>query len=138
MTQQHNPVFVYDGDCAFCSSCARFIERWIPTRAAVVPWQFSDLGALGLTQQQAEAAVQWVDPSRSVIAAGPDGIAAMLRDAGKAWWLIGSALRLRPVRAVAWPAYRWLANHRHLMPGGTAACSLPQSARDRLYGGADS
>ncbi|NMO50826.1 DUF393 domain-containing protein [Actinoplanes sp. TBRC 11911] len=129
-----NPVFVFDGDCAFCSSCARFIERRIPTRASVVPWQFTDLAALGLTQEQAETAVQWVDPEHSVIAAGPDGIAALLRDAGKGWRPIGAVLGLRPVRAVAWPAYRWVAKHRHLMPGGTAACSLPQSARDRLRG----
>jgi predicted DCC family thiol-disulfide oxidoreductase YuxK len=137
MTKQLNPVFVYDGDCSFCTSCAHFIERWIPTRAAIVPWQFADLSALGLTQQECETAVQWVDPGIGVTAAGPDGIAAMLRDAGKGWWLIGTVLRLKPVRAVAWPAYRWIAGHRHLLPGGTAACSLPQSARERLYGGAD-
>jgi hypothetical protein len=26
-------TFVIDGDCAFCSTCARFIERRIPTPA---------------------------------------------------------------------------------------------------------
>ena len=134
VTQQLSPVFVYDGDCSFCSSCARFIERRIPTRASVVPWQFADLGALGLTVDECETAVQWVDPAGGVTAAGPDGIAALLRDAGKGWWLIGSVLRLKPVRTVAWPAYRWVANHRHLLPGGTAACSLPQRERDRLAG----
>ena len=40
-------TFVYDGDCAFCTSCAQFIERRIPTGARVVPWQFADLAALG-------------------------------------------------------------------------------------------
>ena len=53
-------TFVYDGDCAFCTLCARFIERRIPSRATVIPWQFADLPALGLTREQAEAAVQWV------------------------------------------------------------------------------
>ena len=33
------PVFLFDGDCAFCSTCARFIERRIPTSAFVEAWQ---------------------------------------------------------------------------------------------------
>lgn len=124
------PVFVYDGDCAFCTSCAQFIERRIPSRARLVPWQFADLDALGLTVAQVEAAVQWVGPDGTV-AAGPDAIALLLRDAGRWWTLPGRALSLGPVRLVAWPAYRWIADHRHLMPGGTPACSLPQAQRNR-------
>src|SRR5690606_9619127 len=37
-----SPVFLYDGDCSFCTTCANFIERRIPTSARVVPWQFTD------------------------------------------------------------------------------------------------
>jgi len=59
-------TFVYDGDCSFCTTCAEFIERRIPTHARIIPWQFAD--------------------------------------------------------------------HRHLLPGGTAACSLPQAQRDLLFG----
>jgi len=127
------PTFLYDGDCSFCTSCARFIERRIPTRAAVVPWQFADLPALGLTREQAEESVQWVDADGS-IASGPDAIARLLRDAGRAWSVVGLALEIAPVRAAAWPAYRWTSSHRHLLPGGTAACSLPQAERDRPAG----
>jgi predicted DCC family thiol-disulfide oxidoreductase YuxK len=122
------PTFVYDGDCSFCTSCAQFIERRIPTRARVVPWQFADLAALGLTVEQCEEAVQWVTPTGET-AAGPDAIAMLLHDAGRAWQLAGGALQLAPVRLAAWPAYRWIADHRHLLPGGTAACSLPQAQR---------
>ncbi len=125
------PTLVYDGDCAFCSACAQFIERRIPTRAAVVPWQFADLPALGLTQAQVEEAVQWVDADGTV-ASGPDAVALLLRDAGRLWEVPGRVLQLGPVRLAAWPAYRWIANHRHMLPGGTAACALPQAERDRL------
>jgi predicted DCC family thiol-disulfide oxidoreductase YuxK len=121
------PIFVYDGDCAFCTTCARFIERRIPTRARVVPWQFADLPQLGLTVKQCEAAVQWVDADG--IAAGPDAIARLLRDAGRLWKFAGVTLGVSPVRAAAWPMYRWVADHRHLMPGGTASCALPQALR---------
>jgi predicted DCC family thiol-disulfide oxidoreductase YuxK len=122
------PTFVFDGDCSFCTLCADFIERRIPTTAKVIPWQFADLAELGLTVEQCEAAVQWVGADGAT-AAGPDAIAHLLKDAGRFWSLPGAALALRPVRAAAWPAYQWVADHRHLMPGGTAACAVrPPSA----------
>jgi len=127
-----SPTFVYDGDCSFCTTCAEFIERRIPTRARVVPWQFADLDELGLTQEQCEAAVQWVSGEQR--GSGPDAIALLLADAGRAWQVAGGLLALGPVRLAAWPAYRWIADHRHLLPGGTAACSLPQAQRDALFG----
>jgi predicted DCC family thiol-disulfide oxidoreductase YuxK len=142
------PVFLYDGDCAFCTTCAHFIERRIPTSARVTPWQFEDLGALGVPQADAEAAVQWIDaagpthaaPTRDATAAGPrpvagpDAIARLLVDAGSFWRPLGWVLARPPVRWAAWPVYRWVARNRHRMPGGTAACSLPQAERDRRTG----
>ena len=127
------PTFVYDGDCSFCTTCAQFIERRIPTHARVIPWQFADLEALGLTVEQCEASVQWV-AADGATSAGPDAIALLLRDAGRLWQVAGGALQAGPARFAAWSAYRWVAEHRHLLPGGTAACSLPQAQRDLLYG----
>ncbi|MEV5819163.1 DCC1-like thiol-disulfide oxidoreductase family protein [Micromonospora harpali] len=122
-------TFVYDGDCAFCTKCAEFIERRIPTRARVLPWQFADLDALGLTEAECTEAVQWVgvDGSR---AAGPDAIARLLGDSGPLWRVAGAGLRFPPARAAAWPAYRWVARNRHRLPGGTAACAVPSAYRD--------
>jgi predicted DCC family thiol-disulfide oxidoreductase YuxK len=48
------PVLVYDGDCAFCTSCVRFIEKRLPTRADLVTWQGTDVAAYGVTVQRAE------------------------------------------------------------------------------------
>jgi predicted DCC family thiol-disulfide oxidoreductase YuxK len=118
-------IFVYDGDCAFCTSCARFAQRRVPTPAAIEPWQRLDLPALGLIEAECEQAVQWVEPGRAPLA-GPDAIAALLRTSHRAWRVAGRLLQLAPVRALAWPSYRWVARHRHRMPGGTAACALPQ------------
>ncbi|MGH3741565.1 MAG: thiol-disulfide oxidoreductase DCC family protein [Micromonosporaceae bacterium] len=119
------PVFLYDGDCGFCTSCARFIQRRIRPRAAVVPWQRADLEALGVTPSRADAAVVWVGRD-GVSADGPDAIALLLRNAGWLWRLVGSVLGLRPVSRLAWPIYRWVARNRDRMPGGTPACVLPQ------------
>lgn len=130
------PVFLYDGDCAFCTSCARFIERHIPTTATVTPWQFADLEALGITQADAEASVQWVhlragQPRRD---AGTAAIATLLVDAGSYWRPLGWLLDIWPVRWIAGPAYRLIARNRHRLPGGTAACLLPQAERERAGG----
>jgi predicted DCC family thiol-disulfide oxidoreductase YuxK len=129
----YRPVLLYDGDCAFCTSCARFIERHIPTTAAVIPWQFADLDALGVSPDDAEAAVQWIDPrlDQPARAAGPGAIARLLVDAGSYWRPLGCLLDRRPVRWIAGPTYRLIARNRHRLPGGTAACRLPQVDRDR-------
>jgi len=129
-----HPVFLYDGDCAFCTSCARFIDRRIPTSAAVTPWQFADLDALGVTQGEAESSVQWIDlrPGRPRRAAGPAAIAQLLVDAGSYWGSLGWLLDRRPVRWIAGPVYRLIARNRHRLPGGTAACRHPQAERDRV------
>jgi predicted DCC family thiol-disulfide oxidoreductase YuxK len=127
----HRPVFLYDGDCAFCTSCARFIERHIPTSAEVTPWQFADLDALRVSQDDAEASVQWIDrrADRPASVAGPAAIARLLVDAGSYWRPLGLLLDWRPVRWVAGPAYRLIARNRHRLPGGTAACRLPHAER---------
>ena len=128
------PVFLYDGDCAFCTSSARFIERHIPTSAQVTPWQFADLDALGVSQADAEASVQWIDapPHRHLRAAGPAAVARLLVDAGPYWRLFGWLLDLPPIHWIADLAYRLIARNRHRLPGGTAACQLPQAERDRI------
>jgi predicted DCC family thiol-disulfide oxidoreductase YuxK len=123
------PTFVYDGDCAFCSTCARFIDRRIHTPASVRAWQRLDLAALGLTADRCADSVQWVGADGD-IAAGPAAIARLLRQAGGPsghllWRPAGAVLATRPALALAWPAYRWVARNRHRLPGGTAACALP-------------
>lgn len=121
-------TFVYDGDCGFCTRCAEFAQRRVPTSATITPWQAVDLRTLGLTEAECDRAVQWVEPGRAPLA-GPDAIAALLRSSHRRWRAVGRLLGFRPVRALARPTYRWVAAHRHRMPGGTAACALPSAQR---------
>ena len=124
-------TFVFDGDCAFCSTCARFIERRIPTSATVRPWQRADLATLGLTPAACEEAVQWVAPDGTV-SSGVAAIGRLLVDAGSFWRPLGWPLLVPPLSWVGPPVYRLIARNRDRMPGGTAACALPQAERDRL------
>jgi predicted DCC family thiol-disulfide oxidoreductase YuxK len=117
------PVLLYDGDCSFCTTCARLVERRIRPAAAVVPWQFADLDDLGVTAEQATAAVQWVGTDGAV-RSGHEAIAAMLASAGPVYRLAGRILLLPGVSWLAAKAYAWVAANRHRLPGGTPACRL--------------
>jgi predicted DCC family thiol-disulfide oxidoreductase YuxK len=119
------PVFVFDGDCAFCTTCALLGQRHLPPVATWTPWQFANLDELRLTRDELQASVQWVGIDGSV-AAGPVAIARLLQASGGVWSMLGSVLAFRPVLWLAWPVYRWVARNRHRMPGGTPACALPQ------------
>lgn len=115
------PVLLYDGDCAFCSSCARLIERRVRPRAEVVPWQFADLEALGVSAERATAAVQWIGVDGGV-RSGHEAIAATLAAAGPLWRPLGRLLLLPGISRLAAEGYELVAANRYRLPGGTPAC----------------
>jgi predicted DCC family thiol-disulfide oxidoreductase YuxK len=124
--------FLYDGDCAFCSACARFIARHIRTDARVVPWQFADLAALGVNASDCDEAVQWVSMNSTgarEAVAGPAAIAALLGRGGLLARLLGRVLAMRVSLVLAGPVYDFVARHRDRMPGGTATCVVPADRR---------
>jgi predicted DCC family thiol-disulfide oxidoreductase YuxK len=114
-------VLVYDGDCAFCTSCARALER-IGPEAKIVAWQLTDLAELGITAEQAAAAVQWVQADGAV-RSGHEAIAAALSTAGRIWRIIGRTILLPGISSVAARTYRLIADNRQRLPGGTPACT---------------
>ena len=125
------PVLLFDGDCAFCSSSARWLRRHVPTPTAIEPWQTTDLEPLGVTEAEVDEAVVMVSVDLTHTS-GPVAFAALARSStSTAWRAVGRLLGARPALAVAWPTYRWIARNRHRLPGGTPQCSLPQAERTR-------
>jgi predicted DCC family thiol-disulfide oxidoreductase YuxK len=122
------PVLVYDGDCAFCTTSARFIERRIPVSAEIVAWQLTDLDALGTTAERAQRELLWVPTSGQVVG-GADAVTALLVDSGGWWRLLGRAAQSPPLHWIAGAMYRLVATNRQRLPGGTPACALPASQR---------
>lgn len=118
------PLLIFDGDCSFCTTTARAGQRWLGLEH-VEPWQFLDLEPLGVTAEECQTAVQWIADDGSVVAAERAVIAA-LRHAGGAWRVLGELMNLPGVRQLAGLVYRLVAKYRHRMPGGTAACRLPE------------
>lgn len=119
-------MLVYDGDCGFCTSSARWIERRLPAEVEVVPWQHvDDLSALGLTVDDVTTAAWWVEPGREP-QGGHLAIGASLRAAGGAWGLVGWAICCPPLAWIGGPVYRLVARYRYRLPGATPACRIDQ------------
>lgn len=119
-------TLLFDGDCGFCTSAARWLDRWVPTSAGIQPWQTYRLDEAGLEPHEAAGSVQWIgDGTRRE---GTDAVAALLRTSSVGWRAVGGVLSAPPVRAAVGPVYRWVSRHRHQLPGGRPACapaSLP-------------
>lgn len=121
MSRRVRPVFLYDGDCAFCTSCARVLER-IEPETEIVAWQHADLAELGITAEQAADAVQWIHIDGTV-RSGHEAIAATLKTAGRSWKFAGRVMLLPGTSWTAAKIYRLVADNRHRLPGGTPACA---------------
>lgn len=124
------PLLIFDGDCAFCTSSVRLLQRWVDRRQrfTVEPWQRVDLSAFDLTEEQCLEALQFVDASGR-IHAGHRAVAQALRHSAPGWRPFGVLLTAPGVDWVAARVYAWVAAHRHSLPGGTPACALPAKPR---------
>jgi predicted DCC family thiol-disulfide oxidoreductase YuxK len=125
-SRRERPALVYDGDCAFCTSCARVLERIGPD-AEIVAWQLTDLAELGITEADATGAVQWVQ-SDGAVRSGHEAIAAVLATAGGIWTILGRVLLLPGISWLAGKVYLLVADNRHRLPGSTPACAPPPQA----------
>ncbi|HEV3225718.1 MAG TPA: DUF393 domain-containing protein [Acidimicrobiales bacterium] len=118
------PILVFDGDCSFCTSSARWIERRLPSSVRVEPWQRLDLDALGLTEHDVTTAAYWVDEHQQTHR-GSRSTAKALVAAGGGWRAVGVALQVPPISWLAALGYVVIAKNRHRLPGGTPACKVP-------------
>jgi predicted DCC family thiol-disulfide oxidoreductase YuxK len=127
------PWLIFDGDCGFCTSSAdwlgRRLNRLRGPNAKLIPWQFTDLAALGTTTQRAQREVLWVSTDET-IRGGAAAFAAWLKFRGGPYAVAGHAMDLPIVRKLAAGVYRVIAQNRHRMPGGSPACALPPTGFD--------
>jgi predicted DCC family thiol-disulfide oxidoreductase YuxK/uncharacterized membrane protein YphA (DoxX/SURF4 family) len=116
---------IYDADCGFCSRSARWLARRRPDRVGIVAAHaVPDLTALGLDQDDVMARAYWQDAAGE-LRGGSQAIAAALVARG-GWAVAAGRLIADPAIApVAESVYRWVAAHRHQMPGSSGACAVP-------------
>lgn len=113
---------IFDGDCAFCSSSARWLTARFAPGGSCAPWQRMDLRSAGLSEADVASQVWWIDEGSKV--GGADAIARALQSCRGPWPAVGRMLGSALVVPFARPLYRLIARHRHRLPGGTAACRL--------------
>lgn len=122
-------VFLFDADCGFCTRCSELLAR-ASARGFydVVAWQRADLEAVGLTPDQCQEA-SWFVSKDGTLHRGSDGIGRALREGAVALRPVGALLTLPGVRLLSWTIYRWVAKNRHLMPGASPQCRMPDGGR---------
>lgn len=120
-----NPLLVFDGDCGFCTTVVRRLERTLPRFPDAEPWQWVDLDELGLTRHEVTHYVWLLAGERRF--RGHAAFAAML-GMQPSWGVrfVGRMLVTPPFSWVAAVGYALIARFRHRLPGGTAACALPR------------
>ncbi|ETK31442.1 MULTISPECIES: thiol-disulfide oxidoreductase DCC family protein [Microbispora] len=119
MGGENRLLLVFDGECAFCQMCVNAGRRLLPYMPVVRAWQFVDLGALGLTRDEASASVQLVGP-RGLHAHGARAIGVMLAlQPHPLWRPLGRVMLAPPVSWAAEGAYRLVSRYRHLLPGAS-------------------
>ena len=135
------PWLIFDGDCAFCTSSAHWLARRLHhpkgPNARLVPWQFTDLTALGTTAERAKREALWVGTDGTIYG-GAAGFAQWLKFRGGGYAVAGYVMDLPVVRTLAAAVYRVIAKNRHRMPGGSPACALPPPGFDPAQPGTKS
>ena len=115
-------TLVFDGDCSFCSSSARVLERITGSKVSILPYQRIDLTQFGLTEAECELAVQFVSFTKK--SSGHLAIADALIASKNLWSVAGVVLKLPVITSAGFLVYGWVSKNRHRLPGGTPACQI--------------
>lgn len=120
-------VLLYDGDCGFCQRSVNAVIRVARPSAESLPWQQSDLAALGLTPRDCDVAVQWVRPGQGVSASGAFALRAFI-DTGRPWTALSARVLVnRVTRPIVDRVYALVAARRHRLT--RSGCALSGTTR---------
>ncbi len=123
---QSPQLLIFDGDCGFCTTSARFAEERLSLTTSA--WQFLDLDDLGLTVEDVSSAA-WFIRADGAKTSGAMAVGWALRETiafpRSFWHLIGRTITLPVIQPAAEAAYQLVARNRYRLPGATAACALP-------------
>lgn len=114
---------IYDGDCAFCSSAARFGKAKVAPNLEFLAYQQTDLTKFDLTATECEKSLQYVADDHHIYS-GASAVAEILISADFPYLLIGRVMNLPLINRLAQLGYNLIARNRHRLPGGTPTCKI--------------
>jgi predicted DCC family thiol-disulfide oxidoreductase YuxK len=117
----HANILVYDGECGFCTSAAKWIvKRWGDNPGTIAqPRQRLDplvIQRIQVHDDDLRREVWWLSDGGN--ASGAEAIGRALLAARGAWALVGYLILSSPLHWVAPMTYRFIARHRRHLPGG--------------------
>ena len=133
MGARRTALLIYDGDCGFCSTSARWTRKGWRNEAEIVAYQQlgeDGLAALGLSVRDAEQAAWWMDESGKLWR-GHRAIAKSLQASTGARRAVGLALGSPVLSPLGALAYRLVVRYRHKLPGATDACRVGDETATR-------
>ncbi len=120
-------ILIYDGDCGFCTKSADFARKRLTSAVEVLAWQkMSNLATLGLTETDVQTRSYFVDQDGRIFG-GAESLARCALHMHSGWPLVGRIFLVPGFAQVASVVYKFVASNRHRLPGGTAACKLPNA-----------
>ncbi len=119
------PLLIFDGDCAFCTSAVQRLKAMLPYFPDASPWQWLELDEFGLSERDVTE-FAWLVTSRKQFA-GHLALSALLRlQTTLGWRFLGHLIATPPFSWAAAIGYQLVARNRHRLPGGTPACAMPR------------
>jgi predicted DCC family thiol-disulfide oxidoreductase YuxK len=122
----HGSILVYDGDCGFCTTAARWAARKSHDGERAEAWQFLDEDLLeehGLSLDDVKEAAWWVD-DRGHRERGHRAIGRALQAGGSLRYAFGWFVLTPPTSWLSAGVYRLIVRWRYRLPGGTPACRV--------------
>ena len=118
-------TLLFDGDCGFCTTSVRWLEKHLSEFPTAIPFQWADLEALGVSEAEARDRVWFVADGKRF--GGHRAVSALLRGQPTLGWrLLGRLLIVPGLSLIAAAGYALVARYRYKLPGGTPACKMPQ------------
>ncbi len=128
MTDTSRHVLIFDGDCGFCTSTARYIAKRSTAPVEIHAWQLVDVTEFGLTEAETARRVYFVTKGHAF--GGHHALAqVMWLQRGIGWKALGWLMTVPPTCWLASVGYSLVARFRHRLPGGTPACAVARSNR---------
>lgn len=126
LNDDNNSVLIFDGDCGFCTTAARWTALKFRHGERTEAWQSlgeDGLARYGLSLDDVQEAEWWVD-ARGLRESGHRGIGRALVAGGGLRRIVGWLALTPPTSWLAAGIYPLVARWRYLLPGGTPACKV--------------